>query len=410
MKRLSFRIFQTVLLSAIFLMHPWKANAQTAADGNSIYLPVVMQDYDSSWRWDSVNRISLPESPFHDPVIGNDFQGRTHLLWDNWSSGDQFIFHTYQTDSGWTTSAEIDQTLGASKVILPPMMGADGQLHLVWYNELALGGPYRLMADSFNISQWEIAHELVRYQYNSSDVAMNVSPNGSVNVVFGILGLIRTDYFFTQKTSAGWSAGTYIDPQLSYPYSLLKALPDQSGGVGLLIRNWNNSTLYYSNWKNGNISPNLFPIGVINTSNASFLDSQDNWHFFRTGSVPIPGGSVNGIYHQCMGSDLSLGQEEVLTGMNNVSDYSVTRDNNGKVVFSWTKLVNENKVLALEVLQGCARLKHNEYSLPALPNSDKWGLLNATAKTAGHPGKFCALYDIAFKSNEFGLFCAWVND
>lgn len=388
-------------------MLPFKANAQTAEDGNSIYLPVLMQDYDSSWRWDSVNRISLPESPFHDPMIGNDFQGRTHLLWDNWSSGNQFIFHTYQTDSGWTPSAEIDQTLGASDLILPPMIGADGRLHLIWYNELVLGGPYRLMTDSFNTNHWEIAHELVRYQYNSSDVTMNVSPDGSVYVVYGILGIIKTDYFFTQKTSAGWSTATYIDLALSYPYSLIKALPDQSGGVGLLIHNWNNSTLYYSHWKNGNLSPNLIPLGLINTSNASFLDSQDNWHFFRIASAPIPGGSVDGIYHQCMSSNLSLGPEEVLSGINNVSDYSVTRDNNGKVVFSWTMLVNGKKVLALEIFNGCERLKHNEYTLPTTEN---WGSLSATAKTAGHPGKFCAVYDIAYQSKEYGLFCARVND
>lgn len=409
MKKFIFGIIKTSFLIVVLISFTIPVNNSVEAEdgGTSIYLPVIMQEYDPSWRWDSVEKITLPEAPLHDPVIGNDFQGRTHLLWDKWPSGNEFIFHTYQTESGWTTSAEIDQTLGASKIILPPMIGADGRLHLIWYNELSFGGPYRLMADSYDNGQWEIGQELVRYQYNSLNVMMNVGSDGSVNVVYGVPGIVFTNYYFTQKASGGWTPANNINLSLIYPYSLFKVQPDQSGGVGILIRNSNNSTIYYSHWKNGNFSPNLLPVGVINTTSASFLDSQDNWHFFRTGSVPVPGGSVNGIYHQCMSSDLSLGTEEAITGMNNVSDYNITRDNNGKAVFSWTKLVNGKKVLALEIFNGCDRLNHKEYTLPSTEN---WGSLNATAKTGGHPGKFCALYDIAYKSNEFGLFCARVND
>lgn len=289
------------------------------------------------------------------------------------------------------------------------MVGVDGQIHLVWYNELNFGGPYRLMASSFDGNQWTGASELVRYTNNSANAAINVNTDGELNVVYGVPGIISTSYFYTQKSSSGWTTAQSIDPKLSYPYSLTKVMPDQAGGVKLLIRNWNDTTLCYSYWKDNRILQQLIPLGTISTSSNSILDSEGNWHFYRTGSVPIPGGNVTGIYHQCATSTLELGAEEVLTGDVNVSDYSVTRDNNGKTVISWTNQTSENKVLNLEIFQGCEFLKHIEYPLPSLEQPYTWGSLVATAKTAGHPGKFCALYQKSI-ADDYGLFCALVND
>lgn len=401
--------FVVILFVLSILIVPITASADSGDGANNLYLPVVFHDFDSSWQWQSSEIVSLPEFPFSDPVIAIDLANRPHILWDVWPSDNQFIYHIYEANAGWTSPQTIDNTLGASNLILPPMVGVDGQIHLVWYNELNFGGPYRLMASSFDGNKWTGASELVRYTYNSANAAINVNIDGELNVVYGVPGIISTSYFYTQKSASGWTTAQSIDPKLSYPYSLTKVMPDQAGGVKLLIRNWNDTTLYYSYWKDNRILQQLIPLGTISTSSNSILDSEGNWHFYRTGSVPIPGGNVTGIYHQCATSTLESGAEEVLTGDVNVSDYSVTRDNNGKTVISWTNQTSGNKVLNLEIFQGCEFLKHIEYPLPSLEQPYTWGSLVATAKTAGHPGKFCALYQKSI-ADDYGLFCALVND
>lgn len=398
-----------VLFSIIFAgLNSNSAKAQSEQK-TYLYLPLVLLNYDNAWQWETADYITLPDYSLNGPVLKLDTSGTKHLIWDVMASTNRFIFTTRKTASGWTPVEKIDNTLGASTLSNFPELGTDGSIYLVWKNELALGGPYRLMFARFFGGKWESAEELIRGTYQFPFAAINGGEGANVNFIYGASNLISTQYYFSQKTAAGWSPAMPIDPPLDYPYSINRVTPDHQGGVKLLIRSWNDKTMYISYWKNGLFSYHGIPVGIIDPYANSMLDSSNNWHFFKTGNVAIPGGTITGLYHQCLSSELNLGAEKVITGSLPVQDYSVTRDDGGKAVISWTDTQSAKSILHIQVFQGCELVKESEYRLPALPQPYTWGPLVSTSKVSGPYGQFCALFRKNF-TTEYGLFCARVID
>lgn len=383
--------------------------AQSVDNSNNLYLPIILNNADFAWQWENGEFITLPNYPVHGPFLKIDSSSKIHLFWDVMTTGNQFIFTTRKSAEGWTPVEKIDNTLGASSITESPELGSNGNVLLIWNNQLTTGGPYRLMFDSFTGSTWEVAEEIVRDNSQLRFAAINRGENDSVNVAYGISNMIATQYYFSQKTKSGWSSAQLINPDLPYPYSINRVFPDQHGGVKYLIRSWVNQTMYYSYWKNGQFTQNLIPLGIINPFANSILDSQDNWHFYDTVSVPVSGGSVTGLYHQCLSSDLGLGSEQVLTGSLPLSSYSVTRDEGGKVVLSWTDSQHGNSLLHLEIFQGCDLVDQREFNLPVLQQPYTWGALVSSSKTSGLSGRYCALFKKSF-GTEYGLFCARTID
>ena len=102
------------------------------------------------------------------PSMAIDTSGSVHFFWHPYmSSSGAFIYYTdYAGGDKWTPIAKVAETLGASQMRFPPLVGPDGLIHLLWFNSLSMGGPYRLMYASFNGQAWSPEEEVYRSKSN----------------------------------------------------------------------------------------------------------------------------------------------------------------------------------------------------------------------------------------------------
>jgi hypothetical protein len=381
--------------------------AQSDTSGLALYLPLVQNGYDPHWRWEASEMVSVSPSPFNNPFLAIDHEGRVHVFWDTWSSsGAAFIYHSYQNGGGWTAPAAIANTLGISKLLIRPVVTPDGHIHLVWYNELAFGGPYRLMYAGFDGSQWSPEEEIMRFSSPNPSAVLNNDDYGNLHIVYKVPGIVTSQYFQRVRVQEAWGEPVNITPDSGSQVILWELQPDRAGGVRFYGRELDRA-LVYSYWRDGAFQSELSLITGF-TWPASFgtlLDAGDNLHIYRNASAPAPGGSVNGLYHLCLDSGLSWEDEQVLSGYDSIgSGSSMAKDESGGVAFGWKEYNSAEFSLAL--LKGCAQPVRKT---GLLPESTRWGDLSAVALSS-QPGKFCALVEIPYHYQTQGLACAEIGD
>jgi hypothetical protein len=399
--------FTIIFISSLILWNPYNsitAQAQASGPGNTIYLTLAFQEYDPSWQWGSTAIVTLTPTPADKPLMAIDHAGHVHIFWDVWpSSGEAFIYHTYQTDTGWSTPAKIANTLGMSYVLAQPLITPDGRIHLLWYNQLAYGGKYRFMYASFDGSQWSSEVEIAQTDYQLRYGLLNYDSQGDIEVVYVTTNLFTRSYYLKELTPVGWSSAVDITPPMVNGLVVWNVWPDNLSGVRFLGRDLY-SNIVYSYWKDGGFQTSLQLLPAVTWSDSFVLDNLNIFHLFRIASVPIPGGSVSGLYHQCLDTALNWSSEQVLTGQSSIGDdLALSWDNSGRVVFAWKTYGSAD--FNLSVMTGC-NLPESKTSHFTAPNpSIHWGHLNAIA-LSNLPSKICALAGIQSQPQSYGLVCA----
>ena len=138
-----------------------------------ISLPTPVPTFDSSTL---VSQISVKESsqwllkqmespilkppPQNSPQLVIGLDGRLHLFWDTLGGADAFIYHSYLEDGYWSEPFPISLSLGTSKLYVSPVVSPDGVIHVLWKNDLKLGGPYRLLYAQFDGVSWSEESEV----------------------------------------------------------------------------------------------------------------------------------------------------------------------------------------------------------------------------------------------------------
>ena len=128
-------------------------------DSSSLKSQITTQD-SSNWTWNEVPAPILDPRPQNNPQLIIGLDGKLHLFWDTLGSDKAFIYHTYFQDGFWSEPVPVSLTLGKSKLYKSPVIGSDGTIHLLWYNELKLGGPYRLIYAQFDGTSWSSESEV----------------------------------------------------------------------------------------------------------------------------------------------------------------------------------------------------------------------------------------------------------
>ena len=372
---------------------------------NTIYLPMVLKDYDPNWILGQPIKVQLSPTPLTTPYLVVDSFGRPHLLWATWPGSSAFIYHIYLTDQGWTNPAPIAPTLGNSKLLNPPIAGKNNDLYFVWYNALNLGGPYRIMYAAWNGSSWGPEVELLG---NGPSIYINgmtrLDSQGVPNVAFlNTDGAFTSNYYHQKWTGTGFSAKQTIQELDNVSTVWL----DSDGGIRFFGDDYFENSIHYSYWKNGAFSVNNKTVlGKLGYRDA-LLDGQNNLHLTRLASVPVPGGNVSGLYHQCLKSDLTWDSEQVLSGQNNILDYSVSFDENISPVMAWTH--GDNQTITAQFWNGCQISKQKELALPTLPAGSKWGHFSGVSSNS-QAVKTCFMSKDLYSSDTFWLECVGPDD
>ncbi len=282
------------------------------ADSNTIYLPIITNNQDTRWHWLEPTQVTLTPSPnTSSPIfLAVDPDRRIHILWDT-INHPRFIYHTFQSETGWSEIRPIAQTLGTSKTLSPPIIDSHGNLHLVWKDWLGFGvaDAYRLMYATFASDSWS-SEEEVWHTENSYIQGMPQFDNPE-NVLVTLLDSNYLSSFIiqTERGDGSWTKIHSIDPQ--HPISLV--WPDLRGGVHIYGDEYPDQ-LNYSYWRNDVFEVDNRQIGGQISYHDTQLDGMNNLHVFWNSQVPVPGGTVNGIYYDCLAANSNWAGAQVITG------------------------------------------------------------------------------------------------
>jgi len=355
-----------------------------------VFLPLVANEYDPTWVWTEITTPTLTPSPFlSTPLIAIDKQGQVHLFWDTSSSQSQFIYHSYLTAQGWTTPTEVAPSLGSSDTLYPPVVGQDGRIHLLWYNELTYSGPRRLLYSAFDGSQWSAEEEIYRVESPYSLQGMtHLDQAGQIHVTL-LSSHVYADIYHTVRRTSGWSTPINI-PR---PHAISWVWPNQRGDVHLYGYGYPN-IMYYSHWHDGQfLVENAQTSGTLSGRDTQ-LDGLNNLHLFWTADVPVPGGSVRGLHHQCLSDNLQWGEVQVPTGDKAINYPSPLKATDWETRFAlvWQELdANQTR---MGVWQDCTL---SDLKTIPLPSESPW-LPNALA-ISHTPNKICLLVKTLYGSS-----------
>jgi hypothetical protein len=386
-------IIMAAVLMLLMASVPTPLLAQDSPDDDHlVFLPLIANDYDSAWHWTSVVTPTLTPSAYSAPLLAIDRAGQVHLLWDTLSTNARFIYHSYLTSQSWTTPTAILPTLGTSSVLYPPLVDTSGALHLLWKNVLVSNSPARLLYSSFEGGAWH-PEEVVYTATSPSYSVQGMVHSGAQSVLHTTVAVsfLSTDVYYTTRTPTGWTAPFEIAPTRSP--SLI--WPDQLGGVHLYNDSYAGN-VYYSYWRNNQFSvDNRQTSGKVAGRNSQ-LDGLNNLHVFWSDAVPIPGGSVTGLYHQCFVNNQTWESSQVLTGQESLVGSAVkASDGNGGVALAWRQ---GNKV-QLTLWDGCVQTARKTMPMP----SGTWNLRAVALRD--NPKKACLLFSPLY-TLTYNVICA----
>jgi hypothetical protein len=370
-------------------------------DPKAIYLPIIMNNYDPSIQWEPMQEVQIPPTSWNNPMGVIDTSGKLHLFWDATSSSQAFIYHRYQTDSGWSAIETIAPTLGTSSLITLPVAALDGSIHIIWRNVLNFGGPYRIMYAIWKNGTWSQEAELHRTPANSIGGRIGVDSNSRPHVViYSSDNYLDETYYDCTPSPTGCQSKTVI-PVGPLTYDMFI---DNSGGVVIMGDGYWGGVKKntYSYWKAGKIVVAEQQIGGDINFRSGLMDQQNNITYFRTDSMPVPGGNVSGLYRQCLSSNHTWNAEEVLSGQENISSHQAINTSQNNVVSAWQ--ASKSGFWTMTWWNNCAVDVAQTISVPP-PSSGQWDGLR-TLVASDQPKKICMALGKNYSKVDYWVYCA----
>jgi hypothetical protein len=156
----------------------------------------------------------------------------------------------------------------------------------------------------------------------------------------------------------------------------------------------------YSYWLNGQYPVKEQTIsGELGTGD-TLLDGQNNLNLFRRAQVPVPGGTVTGVYHRCLTNDQRWIAERVLSGeLETLSPLLKAEDGNSRVALAWQERLDG--IVQVRIINLCS-VEHA--AAITLPDDYSWEL--EAAALSHNPDQFCLLARRLYSSTNYLVQCA----
>lgn len=348
----------------------------------------------TGWNWYAIPIPIIKPASQDGPQMIIDSKGRINLFWDTYAgSRNAFIYYSIFDAGQWTIPTPIAQTLGISQISRStPVATSDGAIHVLWYNQLKLGGPYRLMYAKYDGTNWSSEVEL----YRSGDLNINGSLFSDTHSIVHAIIKAPNDLLYLTNTVNGWQNQQSIVPKGFGNLVLWKYEPDSAGDVRLYGIDLSTSgQLDYAYWQNGVVTAQKTNI-TLKPYDYDFGDNLGNYYIYSTGDVPIPGGTTTGAYYQCIDNHLTLWPQQLLSGAATVITKPQISRSASRTVMSW--LTNDNQVQFL-FPKGCGEADLFELPLPKV----QFQRQPLSLAISDSPNKLCILNKVL---SDVEIYCA----
>lgn len=365
-------------------------------DSSTLVPQISMQD-SSKWQLMEIASPVLNPPPQNSPQLVIGLDGRLHLFWDTLGSADAFIYHSYLQDNSWSEPFPISLSLGTSKLYTTPVVSPDGAIHVLWKNELKLGGPYRLLYTHFDGVSWSEEGEVY---VSEKDLSLwgelFVDEQSIIHAIIKTSNGINPDWLYLTQIGNDWESSASIIPKTGLDGLVTWQYKPLSSGKVLLYGRDLNRDLRLTYWEageNGDVTKTNIHLPIYTDY---FVDNAGNYFVYWAGQVPIPGGTTTGAYYQCIDTNLHPWSESVLSGEKTVITKPLTAQTQSTSVLAW---ITKDNFLEFLFPNGCESA--NVYNL-SLPESKNQKELISLAMSE-EPNKLCVMNKQNY--NEFKLYC-----
>ncbi|HDT11228.1 MAG TPA: hypothetical protein ENN58_00670 [bacterium] len=92
----------------------------------------LTQNAESAWTF---KRLTWNSGSSQYPAIAVDSNNHIHVVWQDWTPGNQEIFYKKSTDSGANWSSQTRLTWNSGNSAYPAIaVGSDNHIHVVWHD------------------------------------------------------------------------------------------------------------------------------------------------------------------------------------------------------------------------------------------------------------------------------------
>ena len=261
-----------------------------------------------------------------------------------------------------------------------------------------MSDPYRLMYASLENGTWSAEEEVARFSIETQGM---VRPDSSGRLHVTKAGtLFFTGIQHLTRTASGWSAPVSIPTQPGGRW----IWPDYAGGVHFYGDLSFPPKVHYSYWVDGHFQVEDQQFDGELGGWSSQIDAQNNLYLFQRDQVPVPGGTVYGIYQRCLSNTLTWSEERVLSGQtDNLSPVVAAEDGRSRVALAWQE--KTGKVVQVRLFEGCGVIHATNFSMPA---EYDWELKSVTLSQ--DPDVFCLLARRMYSSTDFWVRCGGISD
>ncbi|MFZ4663590.1 MAG: hypothetical protein ACOYNY_41690 [Caldilineaceae bacterium] len=376
--------FMTLTVTIFFFVTSDTSRAQST-DGAVIFLPLITNHYSPAWQWTPAIAVDLTPIPDHAPQMLIDHLGQVHLFWDT-NRTPRLIYHTYWNGQSWSATTPVGQTLGSSTLTQAPIIDQNGTIHLSWQNDLGSNTekPHRLLYNTFSNQTWGTEQELFRNTYGGINGVFHLNGDNVLHLTFSFSDFWRSKYYQLTQATNGWLTSPVLDPPHAKSLSVYAWAPDPQTGIRFYSGS-GSDRFYYSYWQNGKFSPTEQELQGRLSDRSLLLDRDGHLHSFWHGQVPVPGGTVRGLYYQCLDPALQWGAQVVLSGQSAADSLiATTSATRSQVIIGWRETATRQGWLT--IWQGCTQIEKVAVNLV------KEGSEILYALTLGHsPHKACIL-------------------
>ena len=213
---------------------------------------------DNGNTWSALQRLTWTGTVGWYPAISADTNGKVHIVWNSYNSGNGEIYHKYSTDNGVTWSIPRRLTYSSSSSITPVIaVDSDTEVHLSW-NELS-----STLCDIFYKSStdsgvtWSSPKRITWTSGRSEYPAIAAFSNISVHIIWrdNTPGNYELYYKRSSDLGASWSTTKRLTWNAGYSW-FCDIAADGANGVHLVWRDDSTgiNAIYYKYSSNGGVA------------------------------------------------------------------------------------------------------------------------------------------------------------